>query len=116
MPFGSYLLGNPVICCGPYSPDKDAQDELARKLEAAVRTILDSDDFKNRLSAEPRRGAKHMIQIRTLLLALGFLCLASPALAGFPDWRNWTCSAFENAKRCNAEYHPHSHRCGCIVR
>jgi hypothetical protein len=26
------------------------------------------------------------------------------------------CGAFETANRCNAEWNPRSHRCGCIVR
>ena len=26
------------------------------------------------------------------------------------------CGAFESANRCNAEWRPRSHRCGCIVR
>jgi hypothetical protein len=47
-----------------------------------------------------------------------------------PHRRNWSggsqpavseagwgvCGAFESANRCNAEWTPRSHRCGCIVR
>jgi hypothetical protein len=31
-----------------------------------------------------------------------------------PGWG--VCGAFESANRCNAEWTPRSHRCGCIVR
>jgi hypothetical protein len=31
-----------------------------------------------------------------------------------PGWG--VCGAFETANRCNAEWTPRSHRCGCIVR
>jgi hypothetical protein len=67
-----------------------------------------------------------MTSIRTLLFAAAVLGLASPALAGdqYP-WRTgrwldapwyWVCGAFEYRHSCNAEFHPRSQRCGCIVR
>jgi hypothetical protein len=66
-----------------------------------------------------------MTTIRTLLFAAAVLCLASPALAGdfrwWPDqsigasW-TWVCGAFEYRHRCNAEFHPRTNSCGCIVR
>ena len=44
---------------------------------------------------------------------------ASPALAGWARWapaQAWTCSAYEYAHWCNAEWNIHTHRCGCLVR
>jgi len=67
-----------------------------------------------------------MTPVRTLLFATAVLCLATPALAGddyrwAPDQfagapRSWVCGAFEYRHRCNAEFHPRTNRCGCIVR
>ena len=62
-----------------------------------------------------------MSEIKILLLAAAFLCLASPAMAGW-QWQHralspaWACGAYEYAKRCNAELNVRTHRCGCIVR
>ena len=67
-----------------------------------------------------------MTTVRTLLFATAVLCLATPALAGdHYRWRtdpsvgaSWgsVCGAFEYRHRCNAEFHPRTNRCGCIVR
>ena len=54
-----------------------------------------------------------------MLLIVGVLCIASPALAGGPwnPWMPpWACSAFEYAKKCNAERTLRSPHCRCIVR
>jgi len=63
-----------------------------------------------------------MRQTRMLLLAAGLQCLASPALAGAegpwspwnPWMKAWACSAFEYAKRCNAELRARPERCECL--
>lgn len=67
-----------------------------------------------------------MTTMRTLLFATAVLCLATPALAGdhYRWWTDqsagaswtWVCGAFEYRHRCNAEFHPRTNRCGCIVR
>ena len=60
-----------------------------------------------------------MTQMKILVLIVGVLCLASPALAG-TSWNPWlpawACSAFEYAKKCNAEWTPRFPHCRCIVR
>jgi hypothetical protein len=53
------------------------------------------------------------------LLAATAVGLASPALAGSYTPRNpwlqpWTCSAFEDAHRCSALWHPRSAQCRCL--
>jgi len=60
-----------------------------------------------------------MTGMRTLLLAAAVLALASPALAGTRmSWNPWAppsvCSAFEYAKKCNAELQIRSRHCQCI--
>jgi hypothetical protein len=60
-----------------------------------------------------------MRQTRFPLLAAGLLCIASPALAGTqspwnPWMQAWACSAFEYAKKCNAELNPRSLHCKCL--
>ena len=60
-----------------------------------------------------------MTRTRILLLAAAVGCLASPALAGSYTPRNpwmetWTCSAYEDAHRCSAIWHPHAARCRCL--
>jgi hypothetical protein len=67
-----------------------------------------------------------MTTVRTLLFGTAVLCLATPALAGdhYRWWTDqsvdtpwtWVCGAFEYRHRCNAEFHPRTNRCGCIVR
>jgi hypothetical protein len=65
-----------------------------------------------------------MTTVRTLLFATSVLCLTTPALAGdhFRWWTDqsvdapWVCGAFEYRHKCNAEFHPRTNRCGCIVR
>jgi hypothetical protein len=63
-----------------------------------------------------------MTHMKMLLLVVGVLCLASPALAGVPwtPWNPWmpawACTAFEYAKKCNAERTLRSPHCRCIVR
>jgi len=42
------------------------------------------------------------------------LWTARPLTAADSGWG--VCGAFESANRCNAEWSPRSHRCGCIVR
>ena len=47
------------------------------------------------------------------------LLFAAPALAGWGRWvapQCWTCSAYEHAHRCNAEWNVHTRRCGCLAR
>ena len=59
-----------------------------------------------------------MTQMKMLLVVVGVLCVASPALAGTlwnPWMPPWACTAFEYAKKCNAEELRSPH-CRCIVR
>ena len=71
-----------------------------------------------------------MSRTGALLLAAAIFSLASPALADDPgpwrarqsawasSWNPWTepwaCSAFEYAKRCNAQLTPRWQRCQCV--
>jgi hypothetical protein len=60
-----------------------------------------------------------MTHTRILLLAAAVACLTSPALAGSYMPRNpwmqpWTCSAYEDAHKCSALFHPRSARCRCL--
>jgi hypothetical protein len=60
-----------------------------------------------------------MTHMKMLLLVVGVLCVASPAVAGTlwnPWMPAWACTAFEYAKKCNAERTPRSFHCRCIVR
>jgi hypothetical protein len=63
-----------------------------------------------------------MTHVKILLLVVGVLCVTSPALAGasWTPWNPWmpawACSAFEYAKKCNAERSFRSPHCRCIVR
>ena len=62
---------------------------------------------------------------RIPFLAVVILCLTSPALAGTespwgpwtpwnPWMKAWACSAYEYAKKCNAQLRPRSERCECV--
>ena len=58
------------------------------------------------------------ILLLVALSAAAVSYLAAPALAGSYAPRNpwlqpWTCSAYEDAHRCSAIYHPRSARCRC---
>jgi hypothetical protein len=60
-----------------------------------------------------------MTQMKMLLFVAGALCLASPVRAetSWNPWMQaWTCSAFEYAKRCNAEWSQRTTHCRCITR
>ena len=60
-----------------------------------------------------------MTPTRILLLALGLVCLTSPAQAGFfTRWYHppapWVCAAFEFNNKCNALWHPRTSHCRCL--
>jgi hypothetical protein len=61
-----------------------------------------------------------MTPMKMLLLIVGvFFFLASPVSAGTywnPWMPPWACTAFEYAKKCNAERTPRFGHCRCIVR
>jgi hypothetical protein len=112
-PFLEVIPGNP----GAFSDDSPIYAAIAESMIAGRSTPAGAEP-----NARWRCCQMLMTKMKTLIFAVGVLCLASPAIAGgvvtyrMIILQGPVCGAYEYAKKCNAEWNPRTQHCACIVR